>query len=785
MALANGAQMATESAEHDWWSKWRDQDYTWEGLAKKGWSGWLVNSDGIVVDPLTGKRYGQPAADLSIATVSNGVEATLQDYWRADPSTGRLRTDEEMGDELVRAYGQVVFHRVHLPFNYGDGTPTGKLNWSDDALAVLVEPRLMAARSTEFEPNFELDDRAQFEGGVWLDAPPYLVRVASYERAAFLRFSPRRFRATAFFSDAIFLSEANFREAEFPDFADFSGTTFLEGARFTDAQFRGRSHFDSSIFLHYADFGGASFEDLASFEQASFADSAWFNDAKFLGVAQFENSSFGVWTSFVAARFRDVAVFRSVRFSGTGKFRRCVFEQETDFEGASFGEIEFVRAVFNGRTVFDGGIAERGVSFSGAVFGVSSSFSCQGRQFRSDADFSDVRFRSLVTFSASRFEGIAIFQRIEWPYRAAFASAFDKTLFQSLADFSSSGCGAFSAFNGASFEGGVRIDVEERSAVRQTYMKELRDACALSGLTPLTTNVSALRPPMPSGPFNPELLREIEDLSLSSRAQRWLRRELITYVGDLVGRTEPELLRSPFARRQLLNEVKQVLASFGLHLGMALESWPPKDLAALSAARYEDDLLAETGMTLPAPSSLVPPREGALLSLESGCRVLKKAMASALDKQREQDFYRFELMARRKQSRTSLTEKAFSYAYGSTARYGDSIGLPFLWLGVLIPAFALLYWWLDANAIPLGSLSIQIAAPLDPEFVRALEFSLSRVFPLGAFEDVSKGWFDAYHRGWHAVPLLAVRVLATLESVLAVALAFAFGLSIRRKFQIM
>ena len=87
---------------------------------------------------------------------------------------------------------------------------------------------------------------------------------------------------------------------------------------------------------------------------------------------------------------------------------------------------------------------------------------------------------------------------------------------------------------------------------------------------------------MPSAPqptnFDPILLRPVDELELTVRSANCLKAENIYYIGDLIQRTETELLKTPNLGRKSLNEIKEVLASRGLTLGARLENWPPQNL---------------------------------------------------------------------------------------------------------------------------------------------------------------------------------------------------------------
>lgn len=78
--------------------------------------------------------------------------------------------------------------------------------------------------------------------------------------------------------------------------------------------------------------------------------------------------------------------------------------------------------------------------------------------------------------------------------------------------------------------------------------------------------------------YDPILLRPVDELELTVRSANCLKAENIYYIGDLVQRSETELLKTPNLGRKSLNEIKEVLAARGLTLGMRLESWPPSGM---------------------------------------------------------------------------------------------------------------------------------------------------------------------------------------------------------------
>ena len=88
---------------------------------------------------------------------------------------------------------------------------------------------------------------------------------------------------------------------------------------------------------------------------------------------------------------------------------------------------------------------------------------------------------------------------------------------------------------------------------------------------------------LPTEPtFNRNLLRKVDELELSVRSANCLKNDNIIYIGDLVQKSEQEMLRTPNFGRKSLNEIKEVLAQMGLELGMEIVNWPPENIEELA-----------------------------------------------------------------------------------------------------------------------------------------------------------------------------------------------------------
>ena len=89
--------------------------------------------------------------------------------------------------------------------------------------------------------------------------------------------------------------------------------------------------------------------------------------------------------------------------------------------------------------------------------------------------------------------------------------------------------------------------------------------------------------------FNPLLLKKVDELELSVRSANCLKNDNIVYIGDLIQKTEGEMLRTPNFGRKSLNEIKEVLATMGLSLGMDVPNWPPENIEDL-AKKFDDQI---------------------------------------------------------------------------------------------------------------------------------------------------------------------------------------------------
>ena len=97
------------------------------------------------------------------------------------------------------------------------------------------------------------------------------------------------------------------------------------------------------------------------------------------------------------------------------------------------------------------------------------------------------------------------------------------------------------------------------------------------------------KPEETSLPFDPNLLRKVDDLELSVRSQNCLKNDNISYIGDLVVKTEAQMLKTSNFGKKSLNEIKDLLADMGLKFGMGIKEWPPENIEELAKKYLEEN----------------------------------------------------------------------------------------------------------------------------------------------------------------------------------------------------
>ncbi len=126
-----------------------------------------------------------------------------------------------------------------------------------------------------------------------------------------------------------------------------------------------------------------------------------------------------------------------------------------------------------------------------------------------------------------------------------------------------------------------RVDQAANAADLSTNAWVMR---SIEGCLPGHAKAPAIEEP----PFNPVLLKKVNELELPVRSTNCLENAGVVYVGELVQKTVAELLRTEFVGRKSIGEIQKELASMGLRLGMEVPSWPPRNIVETLAKRFED-----------------------------------------------------------------------------------------------------------------------------------------------------------------------------------------------------
>lgn len=643
--------------EAEWWERWRSFDYSWDGLATKPWVGWSISPQGTPIPTEQAPAGSTPAS--------------LQDYWR------------DLEPMLIEGDG----HRwtpAHLPMLWSDGSHA-KTAWDNNASSTLRDillRKLNAAAPNVMDERRQLvgaDQRAQFQGVV----VPFVFNVAK-------RSTP----ISAIFDRAFFSSGVDFSDCVFGAHADFQYTRFARyAANFNNTKFDDASFFEANIAHCY--FSNVQFSQSASFGNATIHGDCHFAAAKFGNNLSFLNATISGPANFGRSTFEGNVDFQRVQFAYAA-FSRSIFEGEVSFANAAFKEdAAFASCHFKAGFNFIGGKNAGETYLRGSI--VDKDFSANGRRFEGRAHCENMAFNGPVDLRTAIFESAATFEGARWPREPRhWHGALRQTLFKGPANFATKEWGALAAFDGATFERGIKLHNAGEKTARQRFMSERTGAIEASHVDANEYLQSIRARNADIDPFFPQPLTPEPS-----------RREL-----------------SKFRRRQ---------------------------------------------------------RELRLRELEGGCRILKREMERGANKSMEQLLYRFELQSRRVQRSTPLWEKALSDLYGIVSDYGGSMLRPLTALTGLLVAFSSVFYatavWTQVSTWGAWSDALQ-----------AFEFSWANVFrPLSALTATSdpEGTLSERLFAQDNPPLHAALVVgSTIESILAILLAFLFALSVRRRFQI-
>jgi hypothetical protein len=319
-----------ERLEAEWWDDWRRADYSWSGLAKKG----------LGDEPVSSRQglFG---------------ETTLQAYWRRDPETGIMRTDEQMlaVGELVTGPQGELWHLAHVPLEWREGH-SGKRFWSSanhQRVIEILNARLELAVSTRIShQNSEekFDGRAQFSGIVlasnWFFSQKANEASDTWEADIA--------SALGVICKRAWISSIIFCEAKLDHRSDFSESFFCH------------LWFYKLVFVQNISFARCKFVGFANFEEVNFQGNFDLMNIFALGRLSFSNLKFCEFAYFAYALFCSSFLFKNVEFQKKAFFNKSKFEEEVSFSSVFFlknagsddfqGAFEFQGAFFGGGVRF-------------------------------------------------------------------------------------------------------------------------------------------------------------------------------------------------------------------------------------------------------------------------------------------------------------------------------------------------------------------------------------------------------------------------------------------------
>ncbi|MBX9964184.1 MAG: pentapeptide repeat-containing protein [Burkholderiales bacterium] len=651
--------LVEEERVRQWWSAWRVDDFSWNGLAARPMP---PNDDGI---------------------------GSLRDYWLTDPVTGAVRdtgTLTQSGEVIADPAG-MLWHLAHVPVRWDDGTPTWKAERSHPHWARfwdIIAKHLAAANPTDDDDD--LLTTVPLDGVVFGEPPRGWLWHAQSARL------------NARFVRCAFLGRVSFGGVRTETDLGLDRCLFRMPTSFDNVTVDGRLDIRRCEFLAQLTISGARIEHDMLFEDSHVGGELALLGSRIGGelrlwsnvlhaVALFDGATFASEARIAWNRFLNITSFDRVRFRGGVDLQQNHYADDVTFSGRSYGE-----------------------------------FRCVDCRFEQDVTLAFLCFHRDAWFARCRFEGYAQFQAVRFGKRASFVdSTFavnlrcDRVRFRGETGFETVVFGGYANFTGCDFP---------------------RDARHYHGA------------------FRGADFRRNADFTIDG-FHAW---------GAFIDAT--------FQQRLLLS-------------GKALQDDAGFEQAFAAAEQAAN--MDALGVRSDLPAAL-DRRFGELVG---AFQALKQAMARQQARLDEHRFYRLELLARLRMSSTSSVERGIIRIYDCASRCGTSFVRPLAVLGLLVLLFALGYW---AASLPAGELRAAMnpypPRPVDARLVDAVRFSVENTIqPMSVWSkrftepDPREAWVRGLLSPHGPAGYLAVRVVATLQSLVSIALLFLVVLGFKRHFQ--
>ncbi len=502
--------------------------------------------------------------------------------------------------------------------------------------------------------------------------------------------------------------------------------------------------------------------DLAPGTDRVRADHAYVETLMLFGDGDLTADLRGAWLPYVsfAQAVLHKSDFSNTVFSTNASFIGAVFEQGVRFSRARFlGTASFDEAQFHGVVT-----QEEHAFFDGAYFAGPVEF--PETEFEAEAVFNGAHLAGRANFFGARFEDRALFDDIECLENIHFyKAAFVRRLTINDAKF----------YGKANFEGVTDGDPIALSA--QLLSLTVKNGSLTGELSPGTgptpRSYLALPKLLAKGAvFYNDANFSNRDLLSPSTFEGAQFHHLARFHGSDI-HANVSFHNTLF--RKALSHQPQNLPPFP-------ESLLKLRFAATEATDYrawKKDYLKGRAAALKESFG----RNSYFDALEASYRTLKQLMEDRRDRIREGDFFTLELLARRRRSDVPWWERGFSWLYSTVANYGNSIFGPLFWLLALLAASAAGYYS-AAESVVYHSAGLH-----QDHLLAAFSFAWHNAFaPFSALDASKAGGGDAWLNdvlfGTHAGFAMALKVAATVQSLLTLLLAFLFALAARRRFQI-
>jgi hypothetical protein len=344
------------SAEDGWWASWWAHDYSWANLKKH--------------------RVGA-GGNFHV----HGKARDLEAFWRLDQNGAALRTDIQMGSELVTDRNGRVWHKAHVPLRWEDDTPA-KCAWNAEELEELrhLVKRQMSAfqASTAHLSNPQVCDLSGViapiempsEINIWM-IDTYVIGTCTLKHVM-----PRSRVMRCFFQGQLTMIDSRFEVDPAFEECVFSGrlcvlsSRFEGGCSFHSSVFGGESLIERSDFAKEVDFTSVEFRGSISFSSSKFRDEVKFLGTKFRGNADFLHTDFYDRVSFSGAEYHGPVSFSGATFLRGVDFTDILWVYDETagpiykrtFHNCAFeGPAKFLQASWRHFSAFDGAIFRGGV----------------------------------------------------------------------------------------------------------------------------------------------------------------------------------------------------------------------------------------------------------------------------------------------------------------------------------------------------------------------------------------------------------------------------------------